>query len=211
MSQIGLDETRAHDRPTEARAQTGFIIWLSGATAMVGLEKWAEPRYDISGISMLICEPNKHMQILVEQVLRTFGVTAVRFADDAADALGCLRQGQFDLLMTEYRMDLMDGFELVQMVRTAADSANPFIPIIMLTGHTEARYIHTARDFGVTEFLAKPITPVTLYKRIVTLIEKPRPFVKSRTYFGPERRRQTSKTFKGPDRRSATDGLSAAA
>ncbi len=58
-----------------------------------------------------------------------------------------------------------------------------------------------ARDAGVTEFLTKPISPKALYQRIVSVVTNPRPFIKTKTYFGPDRRRHASLNYAGPERR----------
>jgi DNA-binding response OmpR family regulator len=59
----------------------------------------------------------------------------------------------------------------------------------MLTGYTEYRRVAEALDAGINEFLAKPISPRDLYLRIASIIDHPRPFVRARGYFGPDRRR----------------------
>ena len=58
-----------------------------------------------------------------------------------------------------------------------------------------------ARDAGVTEFLAKPISAKGLYQRILNVVANPRPFIKTKTYFGPDRRRNTNNAYIGPERR----------
>lgn len=103
-------------------------------------------------------------------------------------------------------MDPLDGIDFTRMVRTASDSSNPFIPIVMLTGYTEMLRVVDARDSGVTEFLAKPVSATKLYGRIKSIIEHPRPFVKTsdmNAYFGPNRRRDRRSTYSGPERRKA--------
>ena len=90
------------------------------------------------------------------------------------------------------------------MVRTAPDSPNPFVPIIMLTAHSSLERVIQARDSGVNEFLTKPVTASGLYSRISTVIESPRQFVRASEYFGPDRRR-TVKEFMGLERRSDGD------
>jgi DNA-binding response OmpR family regulator len=71
----------------------------------------------------------------------------------------------------------------------------------MLTGHTEKQRVTAARDAGITEFLAKPISAKALYQRIVNVVANPRPFIKTKTYFGPDRRRAVSNSYVGPERR----------
>ena len=62
-------------------------------------------------------------------------------------------------------MKPMDGLEFTRRVRNDEHSPNPFVPIIMITGHTEKYRVEAARDAGVTEFLAKPITAQNLFIR----------------------------------------------
>ncbi len=71
----------------------------------------------------------------------------------------------------------------------------------MLTGHSEKKRVLAARDAGITEFLAKPISAKGLYERIVNVVANPRPFIKTRTYFGPDRRRNVNPNYVGPGRR----------
>jgi hypothetical protein len=61
--------------------------------------------------------------------------------------------------------------------------------------------VTVARDAGVTEFLAKPISAKGLYQRILNVVASPRPFIKTKTYFGPDRRRNTNNAYIGPERR----------
>ena len=95
----------------------------------------------------------------------------------------------------------MDGLEFVRLLRTATNSPNPFVPVIMLTAHTETKRVMEARDAGITEFLAKPISAQQLGSRIRAVIEHPRPFVRAESYIGPDRRRRQDPDFEGPDRR----------
>ena len=71
----------------------------------------------------------------------------------------------------------------------------------MLTGHSEKARVVGARDAGVTEFLVKPISAKALYERIFNVIANPRPFIKTKTYFGPDRRRTVNQNYVGPERR----------
>jgi len=95
----------------------------------------------------------------------------------------------------------MDGLEFSRTVRTAGNSPNPFVPIIMITGHTEKHQVEAARDAGITEFLIKPITAQSLFSRIAEVVERPRAFVRCESYFGPDRRRRNVESYTGPWRR----------
>ena len=65
-----------------------------------------------------------------------------------------------------------------------SQSPNPFVPIIMLTGHTHVDRVLQARDAGVTEFLAKPISINAILSRLVAIVD-------DHQYQGPERRSES--------------------
>ena len=67
--------------------------------------------------------------------------------------------------------------------------------------HSEKKRVVSARDAGVTEFLAKPISAKSLYERILNVVANPRPFIRSKTYFGPDRRRNINQNYVGVERR----------
>ena len=70
-----------------------------------------------------------------------------------------------------------------------------------MTAFSSVKRVAIARDSGITEFLRKPFTAEALYKRIEAIVEKPRPFVLSDNFTGPDRRRKADKDFKGTDKR----------
>jgi two-component system chemotaxis response regulator CheY len=150
---------------------------------------------------VLIADDNIHMRTLLRSVLQAVGVRQVLEAADGGQAFAAMREFKPDFILSDLTMEPVDGIELTRMVRTRKDSPNPFVPIIMVTGHTERSRVEAARDAGVTEFIAKPITPQSLTARMTTILERPRPFVRSDGYIGPDRRRRGAEDFNGPWRR----------
>lgn len=147
-------------------------------------------RYDLGRIRILILEDNEHMRSLMTGVLKALNVGDVLALEKGDDAFRRISDFGPDLVITDWHMKPIDGLEFVRKVRTSADSPNPYIPIIMVTGHTEIQRVQEARDAGVNEMLAKPISAENLYGRVLSVIENPRPFVRSSDYFGPDRRRR---------------------
>jgi two-component system, chemotaxis family, chemotaxis protein CheY len=158
-------------------------------------------------VSVLVVDDNRHMVHLVCQVLHALGVKRTIPALDGAEAFTQMRTNAIDIVVADYNMSPIDGIEFVKLLRTANDSPNPYVPIVMLTGRTDYRSVRAARDSGITEFLAKPISAKGLYLRLLNLIENPRPFIRARNYFGPDRRRQDDPAYRGARRREsdATD------
>ena len=107
------------------------------------------------------------------------------------------------------RQDLMGGLSFTRKMRSAPGIPNPFVPIVVMTGHSEERHILQARDTGVTEFLVKPMTVRSVYSRLCSIVERPRDFVNASGDFGPDRRRRDDPSYHGPKRREA-DGIAVA-
>jgi two-component system chemotaxis response regulator CheY len=153
-------------------------------------------------LKALIVEDNAHMRALLRALLNSVGIKDIAEAPHGDAALRVLRERKSDLVLSDLAMKPMDGLEFTRQVRNSDASPNPFVPIIMITGHTEKHRVEAARDAGVTEFLAKPITAANLYARIAEIVERPRAFVRCEGYFGPDRRRRVADDYAGPWRRA---------
>lgn len=152
-------------------------------------------------MKVLVVDDNRHMRALVKTILYSFGVRECVEAADGADAMKELKHFPADLIISDWNMSPLDGLDFVRMVRTSKDSSNPFVPVIMLTAHTERFRVVEARDAGVHEVLAKPISARDLLLRIKGILHRPRPFVRASNYFGPDRRRRDDPNYRGPERR----------
>ena len=159
-------------------------------------------RYDFTQLTVLIVDDNLMMRRLVERILNCFGVRSVLRAANGDDALHILANQHIDMAITDWMMEPTDGFEFVRIVRTADQSRNRLVPILMMTGHTEMWRVAAARDAGINEFIVKPITSDALLSRMIYMIENPRAYVRTGSYFGPDRRRKADFPYFGPDRRS---------
>jgi len=158
--------------------------------------------YNLSALNVLLVEDNPHMRRLLRQILNAYGIKEIVEAEDGATAFERSKQKKADVVIVDWMMDRLNGIEFTRMVRTDEDSPDRFVPIIMLTGYTEKARVFEARDAGVTEFMAKPVSAQSLYDRIASVIEGPRRFVEVGSYFGPDRRRRIN-DFTGNDRRIA--------
>jgi len=157
------------------------------------------PSFDF--LRALVIEDNAHMRALLRSLMHALGIKQIIECSDGAQGYEELRAKRPDFVLTDLSMKPIDGIEFTKLVRTAKDSPNPYVPIIMVTGHTERPRVEAARDAGVTEFLAKPITASNLLLRIAEIVEHPRSFVRCETYFGPDRRRHHDPDYPGPFRR----------
>ncbi len=159
--------------------------------------------YDFRDLKVLLCDDNLHIRALVKNCLGAFGITKVTDASSTEAAFRQLQDTNPDLVITDWSMGENSGLEFVRKVRQSEDSPNPYVPIIMLTAYTTMERVEIARDAGVSSFLAKPMSANSLYKRLVSLIEDERPFVRCIDFFGPDRRFKSDPDFGGEERRAA--------
>jgi two-component system, chemotaxis family, chemotaxis protein CheY len=153
-------------------------------------------------LQALIVDDNENMRALLKRILTRIGVASVEFPDGSA-ALAAVPGIRPDLILTDLTMAPMDGLTFARTLRASPNDQIRLIPIIMITGHTEKHHIEAARDHGVNEILAKPITIAALMQRIEQIIYRPRPYVRTQSFFGPDRRRHQKVIAAGFDRRKA--------
>jgi CheY-like chemotaxis protein len=152
-------------------------------------------------LRVLLIDDNWHMRSIAITLLESFGVTQIKDVSSGVEGVDIAREWAPDIAIVDYKMEPMNGVAFTRIIRNAPDSRNPFLPIIILTGHSAAQRVREARDAGVTEFIVKPLSAKTLLNRLNSIIYQPRPFVRTRTYFGPDRRRRADPAHLGPWRR----------
>lgn len=156
---------------------------------------------DLRDVAILLVDDNANMRKVVSQILKAAGVRKIREAGDGLEALKIFQSQEIDLIFTDLMMSPVDGLAFIRWIRTSTASPNPYVPIIMMTGHATQRSLNEARMAGVTEFLAKPLTARGVMHRINEIVNNPRPFIRASEYFGPCRRRRIDHDFQGVDRR----------
>ena len=156
--------------------------------------------YDLRNLDVLVVEKHNAMRDIVKRILRELGIKAVRDTPDPELAFASFQANPADLVLTDWAPGL-DGMTFLQRIRKDPASPDPYTPVIVVTANTELRHVFTARDYGMTEYLAKPISAKLIFSRIRSIIERRRLFVRNNSFFGPDRRRRALE-FDGPNRRT---------
>ena len=159
--------------------------------------------YRFDRLRVLVVDDNVHMRRLVTTILQAFGVNTIFEASSGESAWELIRENNPDIVVLDWVMEGMSGIDLIKMIRANPQSPNPFVPTIMLTGHTSLEHVQEARDAGANEFIAKPVSVKTMMSRLSSVIEHPRPYVRTNAYFGPCRRRRNQEHAGGERRATA--------
>ncbi len=150
------------------------------------------PNRYLSDVSIMIVDDQDFCCRMVREMLRAMGASHMTLFTNGEAAWAEIKVSPPDIVILDWEMEPMDGLLLTRRIRQSKDSPNPFVPIIMVTGHGTMARILTARDAGVTEYVIKPLAPKALFDRIVAVIERPRRFVRTKIFFGPDRRRHSA-------------------
>jgi CheY-like chemotaxis protein len=145
---------------------------------------------DFKLLRVLIVDDNPDMRQLLRRMLASLGVKDILEATDGQAGIGILSQTGRDVVLSDLDMKPMNGIDFTLQVRSSDHMSNSVVPIIMITGRTELHLVEKARDAGITEFIAKPVNMKALQARLTEIVERPRPFVRSDDYLGPDRRRR---------------------
>lgn len=173
----------------------------------------AQITYSLKNFTILLAEDYEFMQSLIGGMLRAFGVGNTMVCGSGREAIELLqitesqtRSGNIkgiDLILADWMMPDGSGLELIDWVRNHKSDRIRFTPIILVSAFTSEDVIVAARDHGANEALVKPVSGEKVAARILSVIDTPRTFVKTSTFFGPDRRRK-DKPFQGEDRRKMT-------
>lgn len=155
----------------------------------------------LTDIRILVVDDHRFARQLMRSLLGVLGCTRITEAIDGEDAWNIIQEDPPDLVIADWEMEPVNGFELIKRIRTDPTSADPFLPFIMVSAYSEANRIVSARDTGINEFVMKPVSAQALFSRLNAVIEHPRRYVRSGEYFGPDRRRKAK--FVAQDRRVA--------
>jgi len=95
----------------------------------------------------------------------------VRVAQDGAEGLGCARQGQFQAIILDVMLPVMDGYAVAREIRSGGDRT----PILMLTARDAVTDIVHGLDSGVDDYVTKPFSFLELSARVRALIRRAAP------------------------------------
>jgi two-component system chemotaxis response regulator CheY len=115
----------------------------------------------------LIVDDSSFVREYLKELMRKMGIE-FREAANGAEALKALREGgDFDLMLCDVNMPVMDGLECVKTLRL--EGLQLEMKVMMVTTEADHSFIHEALAYGADEFLMKPFTPQSLREKMAML------------------------------------------
>ena len=159
--------------------------------------------YDISDLRAMIVDDSHFMIKILTALFEVLGARDIKGLTSAVDIFDQMTEWRPDLIVCDQMMCPIPGLELIRNVRQDPASPNKYVPIILLTGHTRPEIVREARwHAGADAVLVKPVSAGRLLDCIASIYKSERVFVKTKDYFGPDRR-NTDRPFEGEDRRAS--------
>jgi len=129
----------------------------------------------LHGMKILIVDDDRVTVSLLEQLLRRHGYTRIMGTTDSRSAVETCLTFDPDLLLLDLIMPEVDGFTVLETLRS--DAAEDPLPIVVLTADTTEESKARALDAGATDFLVKPVSQTEALLRIRNLLEMRRLYV----------------------------------
>src|SRR5215510_10661608 len=146
----------------------------------------------IQGLNILIVDDNAYMRRLTRMMLTNLGGKSVLEASDGLAALEAIRTADPDVMLLDWDMPVLNGIEVLRIVRSPGVFPRPNLPVIMLTTRAQRSQVNEALHASANEFLLKPTSPKALRDRLISIVFRPRPMVTLGTYYVPQPRRMSA-------------------
>ena len=121
-------------------------------------------------MKVLIVDDFSTMRRIIKNLLRDLGFTNTYEADDGNTALPMLKNGDFEFVVTDWNMPIMQGIDLLKEIRK--DPNLKHLPVLMVTAEAKREQIIEAAQAGVNGYIVKPFTAITLKEKLDKVFER---------------------------------------
>lgn len=115
-------------------------------------------------LKILLIDDFSTMRRIIKNLLKEIGYEDVEEAEDGAVALQMLKDKAYDFIISDWNMPNMTGIELLKLIR--ADDSLKDLPFLMVTAEAKPENVTEALGAGVSNYIVKPFTSVTLKEKI---------------------------------------------
>jgi len=119
-------------------------------------------------MNVLIVDDYKTMLRIIRNLLKQLGFNNVEEATDGSMALHMLRQKPYGIVISDWNMEPMTGYQLLKEVRS--DGTLQALPFIMITAESKTENVVAAKQAGVNNYIVKPFNAATLQKKMAAVL-----------------------------------------
>jgi two-component system chemotaxis response regulator CheY len=122
-----------------------------------------------AGPRILIVDDQATTREIVTALCAKLGFTSIDVAEDGAAALSMMRKRVYGIVLSDWNMEPMTGFQLLRAVR--ADPQLARTKFLIMTARADADAVLAAKRAGVDNYLIKPFTPKALQEKILAVLD----------------------------------------
>lgn len=134
------------------------------------MEEKAHSYSDLKDLKILLVEDNPINQLVTKDLLEE-QEAKVTIAGNGEIAMDVLKIFQFDIVLMDMQMPVLDGYQTMMLIRESTDPQLKAIPIIALTANAIDSEIQKCFSCGANDYLSKPFKPDSLYQKIIKLLK----------------------------------------
>lgn len=146
-------------------ATFSFIIGYKVSNRLNGYEPnmiKMQPKYAPLTIDILVAEDNKMNILILKKFLLNWKVKFV-IAENGKELLKIYEKSDFDLILMDLQMPLLNGFETTEIIRKLPNATKANVPIIALTAFAQTDIKKKTKQYKMNGFMGKPFNPIVLY------------------------------------------------
>ncbi|MEI7983961.1 MAG: ATP-binding protein, partial [Bacteroidota bacterium] len=165
----------------ESQPGHGFVFsfkltFLPGSADKLKLQQDAEMNLDgsiLDGLSLLLADDNDYNLVVAADTLRSKCNVTIKTATNGQEAIDLLMENEFDIVLMDVQMPVMNGFEATQYIRNKIPPPKHRIPVLALTASVLRSELDNCRDAGMNGFIPKPFTAAQLIKGVAEALNIP--------------------------------------
>ena len=119
-------------------------------------------------MSILIVDDYKTMLRIIRNLLKQIGFNNVDEATDGTMALQMIGKKKYDLIISDWNMEPMTGYELLKRVRANEETRE--LPFVMITAESKTDNVIAAKKAGVNNYIVKPFNATTLKGKLTSVL-----------------------------------------
>lgn len=117
-------------------------------------------------MKVLVVDDSGTMRRIVSNGLAKIGIKDIVEADNGETALEAFKKGGIELIISDWNMPVMDGYDLILAIR----ELDKTVPILMVTTNAASQDVIKAIQAGATNYVVKPFTPDTLLEKVQAIL-----------------------------------------
>ena len=123
----------------------------------------------------LILEDNPFDQRILATILRALGFDSIESEESTIQAFERVNQGTLSVVFVDIVLPEGNGLEFLKLIRSSEHCRFPDIPVVIVSAHSELKWVKRSIEYGADDFVVKPMSPEQIIRKVEPLLRGDRP------------------------------------